>query len=45
LSTLGPDGASLQIVIDYVLGDDHIRLTGHGIAARPPISAAILGSS
>jgi PPOX class probable F420-dependent enzyme len=29
LSTLGPDGAPRQIVIHYMLGDDHIRLNGH----------------
>jgi len=29
LSTLGPDGAPRQIVIHYLLGEDHIRLNGH----------------
>lgn len=29
LSTLGPDGASRQIVIHYMLGEDHLRLNGH----------------
>ena len=29
LSTLGPDGAPRQIVIHYMLGEDHIRLNGH----------------
>lgn len=29
LSTLGPDGAPRQIVIHYMLGDDHLRLNGH----------------
>jgi PPOX class probable F420-dependent enzyme len=29
LSTLGPDGAPRQIVIHYMLGDDHVRLNGH----------------
>jgi PPOX class probable F420-dependent enzyme len=29
LSTLGPDGAPRQIVIHYMLGEDHIALNGH----------------
>jgi hypothetical protein len=29
LSTVGPDGAPRQIVIHYMLGEDHIRLNGH----------------
>jgi PPOX class probable F420-dependent enzyme len=29
LSTLGPDGAPRQIVIHYILGEDHLRLNGH----------------
>lgn len=29
LSTLGTDGAPRQIVIHYMLGDDHILLNGH----------------
>ena len=29
LSTLGPDGAPRQIVIHYMLGEDHMRLNGH----------------
>jgi len=29
LSTLGPDGAPRQIVIHYMLGEDHVRLNGH----------------
>ena len=29
LSTVGPDGAPRQIVIHYMLGDDHLRLNGH----------------
>ena len=29
LSTLGPDGAPRQVVIHYMLGEDHIRLNGH----------------
>jgi len=29
LSTLGSDGAPRQIVIHYMLGDDHVRLNGH----------------
>lgn len=29
LSTLGPDGAPRQIVVHYLLGEDHIRLNGH----------------
>jgi PPOX class probable F420-dependent enzyme len=29
LSTLGPDGAARQIVIHYMLGEDHLRLNGH----------------
>ena len=29
LSTLGSDGAPRQIVIHYLLGEDHIRLNGH----------------
>jgi PPOX class probable F420-dependent enzyme len=29
LSTLGPDGAPRQIVIHYVVDEDHIRLNGH----------------
>ena len=29
LSTLGPDGAPRQIVIHYMLGEDHLRLNGH----------------
>ena len=29
LSTLGPDGAPRQIVIHYMLDDDHLRLNGH----------------
>lgn len=28
LSTLGPDGAPRQVVIHYMLGNDHIRLNG-----------------
>ena len=29
LSTLGPDGAPRQIVIHYILDEDHLRLNGH----------------
>jgi PPOX class probable F420-dependent enzyme len=29
LSTLGPDGAPRQLVIHYMLDEDHIRLNGH----------------
>lgn len=29
LSTVGPDGAPRQIVIHYMLGEDHLRLNGH----------------
>ncbi|HEX3689751.1 MAG TPA: TIGR03618 family F420-dependent PPOX class oxidoreductase [Solirubrobacteraceae bacterium] len=29
LSTLGPDGAPRQIVIHYMLDEDHLRLNGH----------------
>lgn len=29
LSTLGPDGAPRQVVIHYMLGEDHLRLNGH----------------
>jgi PPOX class probable F420-dependent enzyme len=29
LSTLGSDGAPRQIVIHYLLGDDHLRINGH----------------
>lgn len=29
LSTIGPDGAPRQIVIHYVVGDDHLRINGH----------------
>src|ERR1700759_768920 len=29
LSTLGPDGAPRQIVLHYMLGEDHLRLNGH----------------
>jgi PPOX class probable F420-dependent enzyme len=29
LSTAGADGAPRQIVIHYLLGDDHLRLNGH----------------
>ena len=29
LSTLGPDGSPRQIVIHYMLGEDHVRLNGH----------------
>jgi PPOX class probable F420-dependent enzyme len=29
LSTLGPDGAPRQVVIHYLLGEDHIRINGH----------------
>jgi PPOX class probable F420-dependent enzyme len=29
LSTLGPDGAPRQVVVHYMLGDDHIRVNGH----------------
>jgi PPOX class probable F420-dependent enzyme len=29
LSTLGLDGAPRQIVIHYMLGEDHLRLNGH----------------
>jgi PPOX class probable F420-dependent enzyme len=29
LSTVGPDGAPRQIVIHYVLGEDHLRINGH----------------
>ena len=29
LSTLGPDGAPRQIVIHYMLGEDHVTLNGH----------------
>jgi PPOX class probable F420-dependent enzyme len=29
LSTVGPDGAPRQIVIHYMLGEDHMRLNGH----------------
>jgi PPOX class probable F420-dependent enzyme len=29
LSTIGNDGAPRQIVIHYLLGEDHLRLNGH----------------
>jgi PPOX class probable F420-dependent enzyme len=29
LSTIGLDGAPRQIVIHYLLGDDHLRINGH----------------
>jgi PPOX class probable F420-dependent enzyme len=29
LSTIGPDGAPRQIVIHYLLGEDHLRINGH----------------
>jgi PPOX class probable F420-dependent enzyme len=29
LSTVGRDGAPRQIVIHYLLGDDHLRINGH----------------
>ena len=29
LSTLGPDGGPRQIVIHYLLDDDHLRINGH----------------
>ena len=29
LATLGPGGAPRQIVIHYLLGDDHLRINGH----------------
>jgi PPOX class probable F420-dependent enzyme len=29
LSTIGTDGAPRQIVIHYLLGEDHLRLNGH----------------
>jgi PPOX class probable F420-dependent enzyme len=29
LSTVGPDGAPRQIVIHYLLGDDHVQINGH----------------
>lgn len=29
LSTIGPDGGPRQIVIHYLLGEDHLRLNGH----------------
>jgi PPOX class probable F420-dependent enzyme len=29
LSTIGGDGAPRQIVIHYLLGEDHLRLNGH----------------
>ncbi len=29
LSTIGADGAPRQIVIHYLLGDDHLRINGH----------------
>lgn len=29
LATTGTDGASRQIVIHYLLGDDHLRINGH----------------
>ena len=29
LSTIGRDGAPRQIVIHYLLGDDHLRINGH----------------
>lgn len=29
LSTIGTDGAPRQIVIHYLLGDDHLRINGH----------------
>jgi PPOX class probable F420-dependent enzyme len=29
LSTIGPDGAPRQIVIHYVVGEDHLRINGH----------------
>lgn len=29
LSTIGDDGAPRQIVIHYLLGEDHLRLNGH----------------
>jgi hypothetical protein len=44
LSTLGPDGSPRQIVIHYMLGEDHVRLNATGIVAGWPTSAGILGS-
>lgn len=29
LSTIGADGAPRQIVIHYLVGDDHLRINGH----------------
>jgi PPOX class probable F420-dependent enzyme len=29
LSTIGPDGAPRQVVIHYLLGEDHLRINGH----------------
>jgi PPOX class probable F420-dependent enzyme len=29
LSTLGPDGGPRQIVVHYLLGEDHLRINGH----------------
>jgi PPOX class probable F420-dependent enzyme len=29
LSTVGPDGAPRQIVLHYLLDDDHLRINGH----------------
>ncbi len=29
LSTIGADGAPRQVVIHYLLGDDHLRINGH----------------
>jgi len=29
LATIGADGAPRQIVIHYLLGEDHLRLNGH----------------
>jgi PPOX class probable F420-dependent enzyme len=29
LSTISPDGAPRQIVIHYMLGEDHLRINGH----------------
>ena len=29
LATIGGDGAPRQIVIHYMLGDDHVRINGH----------------
>jgi hypothetical protein len=44
LSTLGPDGAPRQIVVHYMLGENHIQLNGNRDRRWWPTSAVILGS-